>query len=220
MSQNITLNDTAYTGITKLRAKKTGSSDYAEFVDTSDANAAASNIASGKTAYVGGSKITGTHSCSGGITPTGDISITENGTFDVTNYAQAIVNVASSGSSELTFTEVTTSSEGVYLTNTSDYGELNVELPSSGIDFYILYATASTNAFRAPNLGVLVANAEKSLAQLYYQSQAKSTFASVNGTVTDGIGVFTGASAVRFDIANSTDNCKFYVAKVYNHVNS
>ena len=33
----------------------------------------------------------------GGITPTGDINITENGEFDVTEFAKAIVNVASSG---------------------------------------------------------------------------------------------------------------------------
>ena len=32
-----------------------------------------------------------------GVTPTGDISITENGTVDVTNYARAIVNVSGSG---------------------------------------------------------------------------------------------------------------------------
>lgn len=36
----------------------------------------------------------------GGITPTGDINITENGEFDVTEFAKAIVNVASGGGDE------------------------------------------------------------------------------------------------------------------------
>lgn len=39
----------------------------------------------------------------GGITPSGEIEITENGTYDVTEYASAVVNVAGGGSTEPDF---------------------------------------------------------------------------------------------------------------------
>lgn len=42
----------------------------------------------------------------GGITPTGNIDITENGTFDVTQYAQATVNVPSSGGGDAPYTGI------------------------------------------------------------------------------------------------------------------
>lgn len=40
------------------------------------------------------------HNVKLGITPTGDIEINENGTFDITNYANAIVNVEDGGRSD------------------------------------------------------------------------------------------------------------------------
>lgn len=52
-----------------------------------DSNLIAANIASGVTIF----GITGTHQ--GGITPTGTITISSNGTYDVTNYASASVKV-------------------------------------------------------------------------------------------------------------------------------
>ena len=88
MAQNVTIAGASYLGVPRIEMPKTGGGT-AVFVDTSDANAAAGDITKGKTAYVGGTKITGTleASSSGGGAPSlqsKSVTYTANGTATIT----------------------------------------------------------------------------------------------------------------------------------------
>ena len=77
---------------------------------------------------------TGTTSSGGGensgITPSGTLEITENGTYDVTNYASAEVNV-SAEAAEPELEEITITANGEYLPTGDGFSKVTVNVPST-----------------------------------------------------------------------------------------
>lgn len=107
MAQNVTIAGASYLGVPRIEMPKTGGGT-AVFVDTSDANAAAGDITKGKTAYVGGTKITGTLEASSvavqdtkalTITSNGTVSVTPDAPYDALSSVDVTVDVASGGGS-------------------------------------------------------------------------------------------------------------------------
>lgn len=83
MAQNLVIAGATFNDVPSVDIPISGGGT-ARFVDTSDANATAGNIAKDKTAYVNGQKIVGTSESGGKPEQTKTASYTANGTYDIT----------------------------------------------------------------------------------------------------------------------------------------
>ena len=135
MAKNITIAGASYTGVPAVNLQQTGGGT-AKFVDTSGDTVIPEALLSGYTAHgADGEPITGTMQPNSGITPSGTISITTNGTHDVTNYAEANVNVPSSGGGGLP--DTITAGDTPVLYNSASYHATGTSLTSSGLSITV-----------------------------------------------------------------------------------
>lgn len=94
MAKNIDFMGAIFPDVPSVKLPQQGGGLVA-FDDTTDATATADKILQGYTAYANGQKLVGT--ASGGITPSGTMSITSNGIYDIVSFASVDVQVSGGG---------------------------------------------------------------------------------------------------------------------------
>lgn len=139
MAQNITLLGASYSDVPSVLLPKTGGGT-AQFDDTTDANATASDIASGKTAYVNGTKLTGTASGGGSSNKTGSVTYSQD--YNTTQNVE-IVSLATIGFTPTRFYVVIHDKSVV---NGIQYAMLRMSFETGEDGSYYRTATKYTNA--------------------------------------------------------------------------
>ena len=154
MAQNITLMGATYNAVPAVQLPKQGGGT-AQFDDTTDANATADDIMSGKTAYVNGTKLTGTAS-GGGDIEVDQLNVSASGTYTAPSghaYSPVVVpggsstapsTISGTSASVSTGTNTLTLSKTVSVTPTVSAGYISSG--TSGNSSVSLTASVTTKA--------------------------------------------------------------------------